>query len=74
LLVTERFDIGGCEEEHVVSAVCVCVGGGAFRAFVLIGISVFEKEEATQRCNNNYACSLELYNILILVNIIMYRP
>ena len=22
LLVTERFDIGGCEEQHVVSAVC----------------------------------------------------
>jgi hypothetical protein len=45
------------------------VGAGgerqALRVFVLIGISVSEREEATQRCNNNYAFSLELHNILI---------
>jgi hypothetical protein len=45
---------------------CVCGGGGhALRVFVLIGISMSEREEATQRCKNNYAVCLELYDILI---------
>jgi hypothetical protein len=45
----------------------VCRGRGeqALRDFVLKGISVSEREKATQLCNNNYAFSLELYNILI---------
>ena len=65
LRVTKSFDISGYEEEHVMSAVCVGGGRQALSVFVLIGISVSEREEATQRCNNDYAFSPELHNILI---------